>query len=1027
MSFHSATTHLRSALHVRTLTSAVLALAVVASTHTEVRAAADERPDLKIELAGLPLSNATRDVQVRVSNVSAWWATGSRLRVETVSPTAGNVKDVDIGNLDPGQSVTLSYTLAAACNGDVVKAKVTGAKNYAGVAESQLDNNQLQTEVCTAQAPTKPVAATTTTRATDAVSSKPTTDAVSPKPTTDATSAGAATTAQTTDPIVRKPVDVSGAVVGQALDPGSTAPSAGLQIPRSSTVKEVDAPSVGALQIPRSTTAPEVDTRRAGLEIPKSTTAPEVDSRRAGLDIPRSTTANEVDGRRLGSGGSLATVYYPPNEQLEEFYVDNQGAINVVWKAQGGRWRPAAALTGPGFAPQGAPLAAVYQPVNERLDVFVVGVDGALRGIYKEHNGTWQVPVALTDVGLAPPGAHVAAEFYATYEQLEVFVVDQTGRVNVIWQARNGTWKPAEGLQQGFAAPGAQLTVVYQPLNEHLEVFAVAGDGAVHGIYKAQNSTWKTESMPAPAGFAPPAANIAGVFYPPNNQLELFVIDQSGTLKVIWKAQDGAWNPPMGLQSAFAAPGAPLAVAYQPLNEQLEVFAVAGDGSIHGIWKAKNSTWKAQFSLGSGGFAFARAPITATFYPAQNELAVITTDSSTSSKLAWKLNNGSWATCAVPLEFGTGTTLCDRGPTIAATTGPVAQAARCTALFRHFGKNNGWDFIYEQPALEGCIQTMGLEKACNDINAGVAVSYDQRYTGDPNNNRRALICSPRSSGDSFGDQFEHLVRGIRQGLTDAVVAAAPFFSMAVQGYACLDGVVFACATLALDVIDAAGADVPGVAHDVLAIARQAPDCVTGDIVACAQLGARGASAAGLSIPGIDPGQVLGDGKQCADGDFAACLRLGKTAADASGVPVGDFVGSAVQAEACADGKVAACAALGREVTQAAGVPLDELLGGVTNAHACLGDTMEACLKLGQTIASNNGVTGFPIDGTFDNIRDCQNGNVDACTALGKQAAAASGVPLGGIQDGVNNVRQCANGNQDACTALGRGVAIATGA
>ena len=172
-----------------------------------------------------------------------------------------------------------------------------------------------------------------------------------------------------------------------------------------------------------------------------------------GLQIPRSTTANEVDGRRLGAGGSLATVYYPPNEQLEEFYVDYQGQINVVWKAQGGRWRPAAALTGPGFAPQGAPLAAVYQPLNERLEVFVVGVAGAVRGIYKEHNGAWHAPLTLTDAGLAPPGAHVAAAFYPTYEQLEVFVVDQTGRLNVIWQARNGAWKPAQGLQPGFAHP----------------------------------------------------------------------------------------------------------------------------------------------------------------------------------------------------------------------------------------------------------------------------------------------------------------------------------------------------------------------------------------------------------------------------------------------------------------------------------------------------------------------------------------------------------------------------------------------
>jgi hypothetical protein len=41
MSSHSAIVAIRSALHVRTMTSAVLALAVVVGTHTEVRAAGE--------------------------------------------------------------------------------------------------------------------------------------------------------------------------------------------------------------------------------------------------------------------------------------------------------------------------------------------------------------------------------------------------------------------------------------------------------------------------------------------------------------------------------------------------------------------------------------------------------------------------------------------------------------------------------------------------------------------------------------------------------------------------------------------------------------------------------------------------------------------------------------------------------------------------------------------------------------------------------------------------------------------------
>jgi hypothetical protein len=215
MSLYSATTAICSAAPIRTVTAAMVALAVVMSTSPTVRAA-DERPDLKIELIGLPLSATARDVQVRVSNVSVWWATGSKLSVQTVSPAAGNLKQLDVGNLDPGQSVTLSYALAAACNGDVVKANVAGAKNYAGVAESQLNNNELQSEVCKAQTPTKPAAATAA-RVTDVVSLKP-----------------PAITAQAADP-ASKPGDVSAAVIGQTLDPDTSAAAPGSRYPEAPT------------------------------------------------------------------------------------------------------------------------------------------------------------------------------------------------------------------------------------------------------------------------------------------------------------------------------------------------------------------------------------------------------------------------------------------------------------------------------------------------------------------------------------------------------------------------------------------------------------------------------------------------------------------------------------------------------------------------------------------------------------------------------------------------------------------------
>lgn len=166
----------------------------------------------------------------------------------------------------------------------------------------------------------------------------------------------------------------------------------------------------------------------------------------------------------------------------------------------------------------------------------------------------------------------------------------------------------------------------------------------------------------------------------------------------------------------------------------------------------------------------------------------------------------------------------------------------------------------------------------------------------------------------------------------------------------LDFLAFACAVLALDVTEAAGAPVPGVTGEAIAIAHQTTDCAADDIVACAQVGTRGARAAGLTIPGVDPGQVADDARKCGDGDFAACLNLGKTAADAAGLPGTSLTGAATNAQGCIGGDLSACTALGQDAARA-GVPIGGVAHGADNALQCTNGDSSACRQLGQSIAA----------------------------------------------------------------------------
>jgi hypothetical protein len=291
-------------------------------------------------------------------------------------------------------------------------------------------------------------------------------------------------------------------------------------------------------------------------------------------------------------GASVAAIYYPTYQQLEVFVVDRNGVLNVVWKDHNGPWHAPVGLTDPGFAPPGAPLAGVYQPLNEQLEVFVVGASGALNVVWKDNNGIWKRPFALTGAAFATPGAYVAGAYYPSYKQLEVFLLDKNGVFNAVWKANNGSWHSPVGLSPlGFARQGAPLTAIYQPLNEQLEVLTVDSRGAINVIWKEHNGPWH-----APVGLTGVdsinvGSALTGIHYPPNEQLEVFFIDKLGAFNVLWKEHNREWKGPVGVTEPHFVPGAPVAAVFYPRYDQLEAFTTDKDGVLNVEWKVRNQAW----------------------------------------------------------------------------------------------------------------------------------------------------------------------------------------------------------------------------------------------------------------------------------------------------------------------------------------------------------------------------------------------------------------------------------------------------
>jgi hypothetical protein len=221
--------------------------------------------------------------------------------------------------------------------------------------------------------------------------------------------------------------------------------------------------------------------------------------------------------------------------------VDRNGVLSVVWKERNDPWKQPVGLTQPNFAPEGAALSAVSNPLDERLEVFAIGTNGALRQIQKRHNQPWDVPPDITEPGIARPGASVAAVHYPLYQQVLVFFVDGRGALRGVWKEQNGRWS--------------------DPMILSFEEFA-------------------------------DTATVAAVHYPFADQVEVFAIDRRGAARVAWRGVGGNWHLPAWLlPDEFAATGAPLAVASYPLGHQLELFAPNVADVLFGIAKAENRWW----------------------------------------------------------------------------------------------------------------------------------------------------------------------------------------------------------------------------------------------------------------------------------------------------------------------------------------------------------------------------------------------------------------------------------------------------
>lgn len=347
----------------------------------------------------------------------------------------------------------------------------------------------------------------------------------------------------------------------------------------------------------------------------------------------------------LGVSPSIAYYEVPGSKQLETLYVTPSGQLGLTWKANNGAWKGPVYLSEPNLLPRNAKISLANYPLNNQLEAFYVGNDGAIHLTWKTNNGNWAQPVAITGPNVTRPGGDLSAVYYPPNRQLEVLYFGNDGKLNVVWKAQNGRWNAPIGISPpNLAPPGAGISAAFYPLNNQLEGLFVGNDGAVHVAWKANNGNWQNPATISSANLAPAGAAVSLAFYPPNSQFEAFFVDNRGAVNVIWKANNGAWNKPIGISpAAFGVPGKAIVSAFQPLNNQLEVATVGANGAINLLWKENNSAWKPPVSLTAAGAATPGSNLDLQFQPLNNQMEIFFSDRANHLALVFKAQNRAWS------------------------------------------------------------------------------------------------------------------------------------------------------------------------------------------------------------------------------------------------------------------------------------------------------------------------------------------------------------------------------------------------
>jgi hypothetical protein len=297
-----------------------------------------------------------------------------------------------------------------------------------------------------------------------------------------------------------------------------------------------------------------------------------------------------------------------------------------------------------GYFVAGGSIAASQQFSFNQTDVFAVDQNGQLTVSWVDNAGPWQGPLNIGPAGIAPAGANVAACRQFGLSQTDVFLVDNNGQLNVFWVDNAGGWNGPEKIgPAGLANPGCPLAVSQQFGLNQTDVFLIDKNGQLNVFWVDNAGPWSGPEKIGPVGNANPGSFLAASQQFGLSQTDVFLVDKNGQLNVFWVDNAGPWNGPGKIGPVGNAnPGCHLAASQQFGLNQTDVFLVDKNGQLNVFWVDNAGPWSGPEKIGPAGYANPGSAVAASQQFGLSQTDVFLVDKNGQLDVFWVDNAGPW-------------------------------------------------------------------------------------------------------------------------------------------------------------------------------------------------------------------------------------------------------------------------------------------------------------------------------------------------------------------------------------------------